>query len=67
MKKLVNYSEKKVSAVKNKELIIIPTTCGTGSEVTNISIAEIKSKKTRDGISSTRIICRLCSFNTRVS
>ena len=42
--------EKKVLAIKDKELIIIPTTCGTGSEVTNISIAEIKSKKTKLGL-----------------
>ena len=42
--------EKKLPIVKEKELIIIPTTCGTGSEVTNISIAEIKSKKTKIGL-----------------
>jgi 4-hydroxybutyrate dehydrogenase len=42
--------EKKVPAIKEKELIIIPTTCGTGSEVTNISIAEIKSKQTKIGL-----------------
>jgi len=42
--------EKRVNFIKNKELIIIPTTCGTGSEVTNISIAEIKSKHTKMGL-----------------
>ncbi|KKY00188.1 4-hydroxybutyrate dehydrogenase [Paraclostridium benzoelyticum] len=42
--------EKIVPAVKDKELIIVPTTCGTGSEVTNISIAEIKSKETKMGL-----------------
>lgn len=42
--------EKTIPAVKNKELIIVPTTCGTGSEVTNISIAEIKSKETKMGL-----------------
>ncbi len=35
---------------KCRELVIVPTTCGTGSEVTNLSIAEIKSKKTKMGI-----------------
>ncbi|GAA0122149.1 MAG: 4-hydroxybutyrate dehydrogenase [Clostridium argentinense] len=50
VEKVSELFEKKVSAVKNKELIIIPTTCGTGSEVTNISIAEIKSKKTKMGL-----------------
>lgn len=44
--------EGKVSSVKERELIIIPTTCGTGSEVTNISIAEIKSKETKLGLVS---------------
>lgn len=35
---------------KEKELIVVPTTCGTGSEVTNVSIAELKSLKTKKGI-----------------
>ncbi|MFV0516937.1 MAG: 4-hydroxybutyrate dehydrogenase [Aminipila sp.] len=35
---------------KIKELIIVPTTCGTGSEVTNVSIAELKSINTKKGI-----------------
>lgn len=42
--------EKTILAVKARELIIVPTTCGTGSEVTNISIAEIKSKGTKLGL-----------------
>jgi len=42
--------ERKVPLEKKRELIIIPTTCGTGSEVTNISIAEIKSKNTKMGL-----------------
>ena len=33
-----------------RELIIIPTTCGTGSEVTNISIVEFKKRKTKVGL-----------------
>ena len=35
---------------KTRKLIAIPTTCGTGSEVTNISIAEIKSLHTKMGL-----------------
>ena len=42
--------EKTVPIVKDKKLVILPTTCGTGSEVTNISIAEIKSKRTKMGL-----------------
>ena len=35
---------------RTRSLIIIPTTCGTGSEVTNISIVEFKKKKTKMGL-----------------
>lgn len=35
---------------KKRELIVIPTTCGTGSEVTNISIVEFKKKQTKMGL-----------------
>ncbi|MBP1743640.1 MAG: 4-hydroxybutyrate dehydrogenase [Firmicutes bacterium] len=42
--------ERRAPLEKKRELIIIPTTCGTGSEVTNISIAEIKSKNTKMGL-----------------
>ena len=36
--------------VKDKHLVIIPTTCGTGSEMTNLSIANIIAKETKLGI-----------------
>lgn len=42
--------DRRIPLVKGRELIIVPTTCGTGSEVTNISIAEIKSKHTKMGL-----------------
>lgn len=42
--------ERRVPLVKDKSLIIVPTTCGTGSEVTNISIVELKSKQTKMGL-----------------
>lgn len=35
---------------KKRELIIVPTTCGTGSEMTNISIVEFKQKQTKIGL-----------------
>lgn len=47
---VVDAFEKKIDFVKEKQLIAIPTTCGTGSEVTNITIAEIKSKGTKMGL-----------------
>lgn len=39
-----------IKPVKNKELILIPTTCGTGSEVTNISILALTKKGTKKGL-----------------
>lgn len=36
---------------KQRKLIIIPTTCGTGSEMTGLCIAEIKKKHTKLGLS----------------
>lgn len=42
--------ERKIEFKKIKEFIAIPTTCGTGSEVTSLSVAEIKSKGTKMGI-----------------
>jgi len=50
--KTIDMFEKKIALVKKCELIIVPTTCGTGSEVTNLSIVEIVEKKTKMGLSS---------------
>jgi len=46
---------REVPIVKEKELIIIPTTCGTGSEVTNISIALLKKKNTKMGLAGNEL------------
>lgn len=42
--------DRKITFKKIKTLIAIPTTCGTGSEVTPYSVAELKSKGTKMGI-----------------
>lgn len=47
---VVDLFGKKIPAEKTKELIIIPTTCGTGSEVTNISILELTAINTKMGL-----------------
>ena len=40
----------KVTPQKQKQLIAVPTTCGTGSEVTNVAIAELKALHTKKGL-----------------
>lgn len=40
----------KIPTVKDKELVLVPTTCGTGSEVTNIAILALNSRGTKKGL-----------------
>lgn len=47
---VLDLFDHKLEFEKDKELILIPTTCGTGSEVTNISILELKSRQTKLGL-----------------
>ena len=47
---VLDLYDKKIPAERTKELVIIPTTCGTGSEVTNISILELTQRKTKLGL-----------------
>jgi 4-hydroxybutyrate dehydrogenase len=42
--------DRRLDIAKDKELILVPTTCGTGSEVTNISILELKSRHVKLGL-----------------
>lgn len=44
--------QKIIPAQKTKRLVIVPTTCGTGSEVTNISILELTKLHTKMGLAS---------------
>lgn len=53
---VVDAFERKIPIKKGKELVILPTTCGTGSEVTNISIAEIISKGTKMGLADDELL-----------
>ncbi|MCL2853675.1 MAG: 4-hydroxybutyrate dehydrogenase [Defluviitaleaceae bacterium] len=47
----IDLFDRKLEIVKDKQLVLIPTTCGTGSEVTNISILKLESRKTKLGLS----------------
>lgn len=47
--------EKKFEPYKDKELILVPTTCGTGSEVTNLSILDLKERNTKLGLASEQL------------
>lgn len=56
VKNVTDAFERKIPIEKGKALVILPTTCGTGSEVTNISIAEIKSKHTKMGLADDALL-----------
>lgn len=47
---VLDLYDKTVQPIRDKEVILVPTTCGTGSEVTNISILELKSRHTKLGL-----------------
>lgn len=53
---VVEAFERTIPIKRDKGLVIIPTTCGTGSEVTNISIAEIISKNTKMGLADDALL-----------
>lgn len=47
---VVDLFNKELDIIKDKQLILIPTTCGTGSEVTNISILELTAIQSKFGL-----------------
>ena len=47
---ILDLFDGKIPVVKEKELILVPTTCGTGSEVTNISILALLGRGTKKGL-----------------
>lgn len=49
---ILDLYDRKLEIIKDKELVLVPTTCGTGSEVTNISILELKSRHTKMGLAT---------------
>lgn len=53
---VVDAFERTIPIRRDKGLVIIPTTCGTGSEVTNISIAELISKNTKMGLADDELL-----------
>ena len=46
----LQFFEKSVDLVKDRQLVLVPTTCGTGSEATMITITGIPSKGTKMGL-----------------
>ncbi len=50
MMPVLDLYDKKISPVRDKELILVPTTCGTGSEVTNIGVLMLESRNTKFGL-----------------
>ena len=49
---ILDLYDGKIPVVKDKELVLVPTTCGTGSEVTNISILALNSRGTKKGMAN---------------
>ena len=49
---ITDLFDKIIPAKKDKTLVLVPTTCGTGSEVTNIAILEFKTRHTKFGLAT---------------
>lgn len=47
---ILDLYDGKLPLEKGKELVLVPTTCGTGSEVTNIAILALLSRQTKKGL-----------------
>lgn len=49
---ILDLYDGKLPLEKGKELVLVPTTCGTGSEVTNIAILALVSRRTKKGLAA---------------
>lgn len=49
---ILDLYDGKLEIKKDKELVLVPTTCGTGSEVTNIAILALNSRGTKKGLAT---------------
>ena len=49
---VVDLYDGKIPPVKKRKLILVPTTCGTGSEMTNISILALTARNTKKGLAT---------------
>ena len=47
---ILDLYDGKLPLQKARDLVLVPTTCGTGSEVTNISILALLSRRTKKGL-----------------
>lgn len=47
---VLDLYDKIIPTKKVRELVIVPTTCGTGSEVTSVSVIELVSRNTKMGL-----------------
>lgn len=56
MTPVLDLYDKKFPPVRDKELILVPTTCGTGSEVTNIGVLILESRNTKLGLADDALL-----------
>ena len=47
---ILDLYDGKITPEKGRELVIVPTTCGTGSEVTNVAVLALISRDTKKGL-----------------
>lgn len=52
MHPVLDLYDGKIVPEKGKKLVLVPTTCGTGSEVTNVAVLALLSRGTKKGLAS---------------